>query len=69
MSTQQPEFTMQRLRAYSYAAVLFDESKDIISSFLPLIEYVIVNSEKNVITWNNLVSLIDKIYHTKSPYG
>lgn len=67
MSTQQPEFTMQRLRAYSYAAVLFDESKDIISSFLPLIEYVIVNSEKNVITWNNLVSLIDKIYHTKIP--
>lgn len=67
MSTQQSEFTVQRLRAYSYAAVLFDESKDIITSFLPLIEYIINTSEKSAITWNNLVSLIDKIYHTKIP--
>ncbi len=63
----QSEHTMQKLMAYSYAAVLFDESKDIISSFSPLIEYIIINSKKKFITWNNLVSLIDKTYHTIIP--
>ena len=62
-----PEFEMQKLMAYSYAAVLFDESKDIISSFSPLIEYIIINSGKTVITWKNLVSMIDTVYHTVIP--